>query len=194
MRIELVRAPSNISPIDSKIKIFFLLFFETYVDFAENILSAYYIPDKFSRISKSLEWRLKSIIICVSGIFGFCILKIHIFKHQILSMIIILICLIITLITEIIEYYKENNQDDRLFYIIYVLFLLIINQSFTSGFDIIEKYLLDFDFINPFKLLMIKGIIGFFITLLFCIYQDPFEQMKIINEKTPEKISYLIFF
>ena len=40
---------------------------------------------------------------------------------------------------------------------------------------------------------MIKGIIGFFITLLFCIYQDPFEQMKIINEETPEKISYLIF-
>ena len=67
------------------------------------------------------------------------------------------------IITEIIEYYEENNQDDRLFYIIYILFLLLINQAFALGFDIIEKYLLDFDFINPFKLLMIKGIIGFFI-------------------------------
>ena len=192
MGIELIQTKTEISPIDSDIKIYFFLFFETYIDFAENILSSYYIPDKFTRISKSLEWRLKSIIICASGVFGFFILKIPIFKHQILSMIIILACLLITLITEIIEYYEENSQDDRLFYIIYVLFLLLINQTFTSGFDIIEKYLLDFDFVNPFKLLMMKGMIGFFIILLFCIYQDPFEQIKIINDNTPEKIPYLI--
>ena len=121
------------------------------------------------------------------------LLKIPIFKHQILSMIIIIICLMITLISEIIEYYKENNQDNRLFYIIYVLFLLLINQSFSSGIDNIEKYLLDYDFINPFKLLMMKGIIGFFINLLFFIYQDPLEQIKIINDDTPEKMPYLIF-
>ena len=71
MGIKLIQAPSDISPIDSNIKIILLIFFGTYLDFAENILSAFYIPDKFTRISKSLEWRLKSIIICVSGIFGF---------------------------------------------------------------------------------------------------------------------------
>ena len=40
---------------------------------------------------------------------------------------------------------------------------------------------------------MMKGIIGFFINLLFFIYQDPLEQIKIINDDTPEKMPYLIF-
>ena len=55
MGIELIQAASDISPIHSNIKMIILLFFETYFDFSENILSAYYIPVKFTRISKSLE-------------------------------------------------------------------------------------------------------------------------------------------
>ena len=63
MRIELIQTPPDISSIDSNIKIILLLFVETYLDFTENILSTYYIPVKSIRISKSLEWRLKCIII-----------------------------------------------------------------------------------------------------------------------------------
>ena len=194
MGIELIQASSEMSPADNNAKMIILLIFLSYLDFAENILSSYYIPDKFKKVSKSLEWRLKSIIICISGILCFFSLKIPLFKHQIISIIIILICLLITILTEMIEYYNEYNQEKGLIYIIYVLFLLVINQAFISGFDVIEKYFLEFNFINPFKLLMLEGIFGFVMTLLFCIHEDPFEQMKIINKKTPEKIKGLIIF
>ena len=41
---------------------------------------------------------------------------------------------------------------------------------------------------------MLEGIFGFVMTSLFCIHQDPFEQMKIINKTTPKKIKGLIIF
>ena len=40
---------------------------------------------------------------------------------------------------------------------------------------------------------MLEDIFGFFITLLFCIYQDPFEQIKLINKERPEKTKGLVF-
>ncbi len=190
MGIELIQAPSEITPVDSTIKIAFLIFFLSYIDFAEHIFSSYYIPVKFKGTSISLEWRLKSIIICVSGAFSFFVLKIPIFKHQILSIIIIISCLLLTILTEIIEY----SQTERLYYIIFEIFLLIINQTFTSGFDVIEKYLLEYDFINPFKLLMLEGIIGIFFCLLFSIYQDPFDQIKIVKDEHSGNLTVLIIY
>ena len=191
MGIELIQAPTEIKPADSKIQMIFLIIFLAYIDFVESIFSSYYIPDRFS-VSKSLEMRLKSIIICVSGAFSFFVLKIPIFKHQIFSIIIILICLLVTISTEMVEYYREHNKVHGLRYIIFIIFLFIINQTFTSGCDIIEKYLLEYDFINPFKLLMLEGAIGMFFCLLFTIHQDPFEQLKIIKKDHPEYLKYLI--
>ena len=191
MGIELIQAPTEIKPADSKIQMIFLIIFLAYIDFVESIFSSYYIPDQFS-VSKSLEMRLKSIIICVSGAFSFFVLEIPIFKHQILSIIIILICLLVTISTEMVEFYRDHNKSKGLRYIIFIIFLFIINQTFTSGCDIIEKYLLEYDFINPFKLLMLEGAIGMFFCLLFTIHQDPFEQLKIIRKENPEYIPYLI--
>ena len=39
MGIELIQAPSEITPVDSTIKMAFLIFFLSYIDFAEHILS-----------------------------------------------------------------------------------------------------------------------------------------------------------
>ena len=67
MGIELIQASSNITPPDSNFKIFILIFFASFVDFTEYILSSYYIPVEFEDVSISIEWRLKSIIICFSA-------------------------------------------------------------------------------------------------------------------------------
>ena len=194
MGIELIQAPSEITPLDNDFKICLLLFFTSYLDFAEYILSSYYIPYKFNKVSISLEWRLKSIIICASSIFSYFILNIPIFKHQKLSIITILFCLIIVIITEMIEYYDKQNQSEGSMYIIFVLILFIINQNFSSGFDVIEKYLLEVDHINPFKLLMLEGLIGFILSLLFSIYQNPFEEINKVKDKMPQKMPLLILF
>ena len=192
MGIELIHADNEISPSDNSTKILILIMFASYLDFAENIFSAYYIPAKFTRISDSIEWRLKSIIICLSGLLSYYILKIPIFRHQIVSMMIIFICLIFTIIIEIVEFYNEHHKDKGISYIIYVIFLLLINDTFTSGFDVIEKYLLEYNFIYPFRLLMYEGIFGIFFISLFTIYQDLFEQIKIIKNDNPEDLKYLI--
>ena len=194
MGIELIQAPSEITPLDNDFKICLLLFFTSYLDFAEYILSSYYIPYKFNKVSISLEWRLKSIIICASSIFSYFILNIPIFKHQKLSIITILFCLIIVIITEMIEYYDKQNQSEGSMYIIFVLILFIINQNFSSGFDVIEKYLLEVDHINPFKLLMLEGLLGFILFLLFSIYQNPFEEINKVKDKMPQKMPLLILF
>ena len=69
MGIELIKAPSNIISPDKNIKIFFLLFLGSYLDFTEYFLSSFYIPGKFENFSKSLELRLKITIICASTFF-----------------------------------------------------------------------------------------------------------------------------
>ena len=111
MGIELIQASSNITPPDSNFKIFILIFFASFVDFTEYILSSYYIPVEFEDVSISIEWRLKSIIICFSAFLCYFSLKIPVFKHQIITIITILICLLIVIITEIIVFTKVKNHS-----------------------------------------------------------------------------------
>ena len=185
MGIELIQAPSEIQAPDSKFKIYLLLFLAIFIDFAEYVLSSCYIPMTYKKASISLEWRLKSIIICASALFSYYILKFPIFKHQVLCIIITFFCLLVVVITEIIAYYIDKKESRYFF----LLFLFFIDHIFSSGLDIIEKYLLEYDFINPFKMLMIEGLIGLILCLLFSILQDPFEGIKEIK---PERIPYLI--
>lgn len=73
-----------------------------------------------------------------------------------------------------------------------VIFLLVINQSFNSGLDVIEKYLLEYDFLNPFQMLMMEGLIGLFYSSLFTIYQNPFQKIKSVYKTDPDKFPFLI--
>jgi hypothetical protein len=184
MGIELIKNELDMNRPDSKCKIILLFFLGSYLDFVEYIFSSYYLPGEYGEISISLEWRLKSFIICFSALFCYIILGLPIFKHQKISLIIILICLIILVVTEMIEYYQ-----DRIFR---VIFLLVINQAFNSGLDVIEKYLLEYDFLNPFLMLMIEGLIGLIYSSLFAIYQNPFQKIKNIYKIYPNNLPFLI--
>jgi hypothetical protein len=89
-------------------------------------------------------------------------------------------------VTEMVEYYQ-----DRIFR---VIFLLVINQAFNSGLDVIEKYLLEYDFLNPFLMLMTEGLIGLIYSSLFAIYQNPLQNINNIYKNHPDKIPFLIIF
>ena len=59
----------------------------------------------------------------------------------------------------------------------------------------IEKYLVDVDFMNPFKLLMWEGIIIFILSILISIGSDPFQELKdAFQDKNPGDIALIIFF
>ena len=95
----------------------------------------YYIPYKYKYISILLVWRLKNIIIVRSSF----------------------------------NSYEGNYSLPE---ILELLFLMLIDHIFNvnihifnSSLDVIGKYLLEYDFINPYKNLMMERIIG-----IICLY------------------------
>ena len=51
---------------------------------------------------------------------------------------------------------------------------------FLSFTDVTERYLADYDFMNPLLILMSEGIFGFITTLIYSIYHNPFKEISII--------------
>ena len=166
MGIQLVEGQTEIQSPDSNLKIYLLIFLATLCDFIEFILITYYIPSQFDEVSISIDIRLRSILILCSAFCCYFILKFPIFRHQIFSLIIILICLIIVILSEyfFVYYLGENKEINRL------LLLAFICQIFNSFLDLVEKYLLEYDFVNPFKMLMIEGLFGSILTTLYYLF------------------------
>ena len=130
------------------------------------------------------------------AIFCFCLLKFEILRHQIFSLIIIFICLTIIIIFEYIA--NEQNKEDSLSFS-FILLIMSLYCFFISLKDIIEKYLLEYDFINPFKVLMLEGIIGFILSNIYTliiylfIYQNLLDELLEINYNS-YSITLFIFF
>ena len=176
----------EIKPHDSKFKIYLYILVIAFIDFFEFSVDTLYFP-KQKDISNSLYVRLRCTLTLFSGIFSSFLLKFSMYKHQKLSLIVIFICLITTIIVDIIF---EGEKKHYFF----VLFLIFINYFFDSYFDIIEKYLLEYDFINPFKLVFIEGKFGFILTCLYTFVENPFKEIKDIYEEKRDKFILLICF
>ena len=186
MGIDLIEGQTEIHSPDSNIKIYLLIFCATFFDFVEFLLQTYHIPSYFDDVSISIDIRLRSILILCSALCCYFILKFPIFRHQIFSLIIILICLIIVIFSEyyFIYYLGKNDQ------IHYLLLLAFICQIFNSFLDLVEKYLLEYDFVNPFKMLMIEGFFGSIITTAY--YFLPGISFEINNSKGIEESQFII--
>ena len=186
MGINLIQAPVEIKPHDGNLKIFLLILIIALIDFFEFIVDTIYIP-QYTEISKSLFTRLRMILTLFTGILSSFILKLSMYKHQKFSLLIIFICLITVIIFE--YFYKRKAND---FFI--ALILIFIYYFFDSFFDITEKHVLEYDFLNPFKLMFIEGIFGFILTCFYTIIEDPFDGIKkIYNEKRDKFLLFILF-
>ena len=173
---------------DNLIKIYFIIFMPAFFDFNVFSLQTYYLPRYYKSVSISLTERLRSALTICSAILCYFLFRMPIYKHQKFSLIIISICLIIIVIT---EYIYEKLQHLNL--------ALLFNFSlyfFNSCLDVSEKYLLEYNYINPFNLLMYEGIFGLIITSIFSIYINPFKEVKevFVQEENELKLYLLIFF
>ena len=186
MGIDLIEGQTEIHSPDSNIKIYLLIFCATFFDFVEFLLQTYHIPSYFDDVSISIDIRLRSILILCSALCCYFILKFPIFRHQIFSLIIILICLIIVIFSEYYFVYYLGKNDQ----IHYLLLLAFICQIFNSFLDLVEKYLLEYDFVNPFKMLMIEGFFGSIITTAY--YFLPGISFEINNSKSIEESQFII--
>ena len=155
---------------DNIFKIGLLIFFSASFDFVEFVIATFYIP-RFEIVSSTAEYRFGGLIIIIGALICHFNLRIKILKHQFYSLIIIGICLTIIIILEIIYRGKGVSFGDFCFaYMLVVGYLIFV--PFT---DVIEKYLIEFNFINPFLILMIESIFGFIFISIYSAGENLFK-------------------
>lgn len=155
--IKLIGKKPKITYADSKIKIVILIILASYFNYFGVMIRNGKKPEKindFYKIDTTVESRLRNIQIIISAFLCFFCLRIKIYKHQILSLIIIMICLIGLIFIEFFGLKMTERKIESVF----LSFLSCFARSFL---DTTEKYLLEFDYIDPFKILLYEGLISF---------------------------------
>ena len=158
-------------------KIALLIYFASFFDLTEFLLFSSIIP-RLAELSKTATLRLSSIIVIASSIICSATLRFKIGKHQIFSLIIIGICLSVIITFEFIYKPKDINLGSYILSYLFIIFYYV----FLSFTDVTERYLFDYNFLNPLLILMTEGIFGFITSLLYSIYQNPFKEIEIIKK------------
>ena len=113
-------------------------------------------------LSASLCPRLYGISTISAAFFYVYALKLPVYKHHQISLSLIGICLIIAIILEFIFGIMKTFVTAE--YIGASFGLIIISQIYVSCGDSIEKYLFEYDYMDPFVVLMYEGIFGFLLS------------------------------
>ena len=187
------KGKNGLAPADNYFKIAFIIFVTSYIDLAQFLYWAINIP-KFPNISTTLTFRLIGFSTIAVAIYYIYILKLPIYKHHKFSLIVIGICLAITLVS---EYFFQQ----------YDIFLSRVKFCKALGFilfkhicapivDLLEKYLFEYDYMDPFLVLMYEGLIGIAISCLLFLtpnYLDDFLLVFKKNKDNPWKIVLFVF-
>ena len=187
--IELIQEDPKISHPDSIFKMNLLIFFVAFFDWVQFSIWSSNVP-KFKYLSSSLVSRLSVVSTITDAIFYYFVLKLPIFKHQLFSLIIIGGCFIIIIVTEF--FFQEINIFLPYKTFILALIISFLCQVFSAILDSIEKYLFEYDFLNPYYTLMLEGIFGFFLSFLFFINSNYL--VDIINTFKILSVGNVIFF
>ena len=155
---------SKIIAPDGKIKIYILIIFCAFFDWIQFMIWTVNVP-LFENISGSLVSRLSGITIIINALFYYFILRLPIFKHQMFSLIIICICSIIIITTEF--FFQEITIFFTYLYFVHTLVITFFCQTFSALLDSIEKYLYEYNFLNPYYVLMLEGLFGFIMSFSY---------------------------
>ena len=191
MSIKLLNRGGELKPSDSKIKIFFLIVLLGFMDLVEFSLCNIYLP-RLLNLSKSLFQRLIGITTIFSLFFYVYALKLPVYRHQIFSISIIGICLIAIIVSEFffqkIDIYSSHKS------LCIAISYITVGQILWSCMDSIEKYLFEYDFMNPFIVLMYEGTTGFFLSFLNLLDKNYFyDIVEIYKKNTTRKFVGFIF-
>ena len=186
INIEKMRMPH------SKIKIAFLIFVIGFFDFIEYILSTNYNP-KFINSSISLDIRLGGILTIISALFFYYLLKLPIVRHQFFSIYIIGLCFIVTIL---LEYYFQD-VDIIINYRLLTLKILLIflEQFFLATLNSIEKYVVEYNNLDYFKVLALEGVFGSLITLPYLFVDNSYiNQLNFLFKNKSGAMLFLFIF
>ena len=176
---QLVVRERKLKKADSCFIIIILIFFASFFDLEEYFITSVFIP-KISKLSSTSSLRLCCIMTITSSLICITAMKYKIGRHQILSLIILSIISFIIIILEFI--YKPKDVPIGKYIISYLL--LFFHFFFRSFTDVTEKYLGDYDFMNPFLIIMTEGIISFIETTIYSLFNDPFKEFSNVHKQT----------
>ena len=171
--------------LDKCYKIFLLIILSGYFDFIGS-LRKFYLSHKLNNKLGNVDIRIRSREIFFSALLCYFTIRIKLYKHHIISLTIIFICLIISIIIEIIQ---TKIKSEYLFYYIIMQFFITICRVYT---DTIDKYLFEFNYVNPFKLLFYKSIIETLLMTIF--YNGIMEDIRLILDQKQLIVLVLIIY
>ena len=167
--LELIITNKRVRIIDKISKIIFILLCCAFFDYIQFLL---YI--EYSKLI-NLDSRLGGVLLIFDALFYIYALKFSILRHQLFCLIIIGICLLIIIITELI-FQKINFFFS--YYMVLVLFLYsLLGKFFCAMIDLNEKYLFDYNNVNPFYALLFEGFFGIIFSFIYAIYDNPFKKI-----------------
>ena len=191
LSITLIQNEAKLDYPDSNTKIFILIFFIAFFDWFQFYIWTVNIP-RTKNISTTFLDRLNGAKPIICSFVYYYVLRLPVFKHQIFSLIIIGICFAIIIISEFC-FQKINIVFTYLDFIL-VLLMILLNHILSSLIDLVEKYLFEYNFLNPFYVLMWEGIFGFFISFLFFLMPDYLDDIKqVYNTLSTGKIILFTF-
>ena len=164
--------------LDNQWKILLLVIICSYFNFIDSISREF-----LGLIDSQFKIRIRIIEILIASIFCRFTIKTRIYKHHIVSLIIISIFLIINMLLESYIYIKidQFKIED---------FLIFLGISFVNGIcrvftDTIEKYLFEYNYLDPFKLLRLEGIfeIVFIFIMSFFKGLNEFKELSKLDDK-----------
>ena len=177
---------------DSKYKIFILIFFTSFFNFIGSIVRTNDIIKirKNEESNSQLEVRIGSMQIIIASLLCHYTIRLNIYKHQKLSLIVVSFFLFLLIVAELIAY-----KDIK----IKILSMLICLLSCLSRafMDVTEKYLFDLNYINIFSMLIYEGLIGIIFFVFFFFSDKNYQKhginiLKNISESGIPLLSFII--
>ena len=186
MGITLIQTKKKLKVPDKQNKIMILMFLASYFDFVGTVVRKFYIK---TSENNTIEHSVRSFQVFSSAIFCYLLLKTHIYRHHLFSLIIIFFCLILIVLVEI--FCLEGKAKEKLNFFLLTTF----SCAGRALLDTIEKYLFDYDFMNPFKVMMFEGLINTILTIsLFFVLERPLYDINELIENISKYYYLLVFF
>ena len=158
---------------DNLFKIILLIFFAAFFDFVQFIIS-YALP-RIAVLSPTSDQRLRIMITITSSLLCTYALKFKINKHHVFSLIGMSICSLIILIFDFV--FLSFGADTG--YFILAFFFFFIRLAFVGFIDVTERYLVEYNNLNKFKIISSEGFFGiiFCIIFIFIERKNPIKEM-----------------
>ena len=155
---------------DKKIKRWSLMIFASFFNFIGSIIRSDDVINFGTKEENNslLEIRVRSIQIIISSLLCYYTLRLNIYNHQKLSLIIISFFLLGIIF---IEFYISTNIP----YKIFALFFCCMSCLFRSFLDVSEKYLFDYNYVNILKMMIYEGLIGLFLYLIYFLSSKSYQ-------------------